>query len=308
MIRFFIKRFISLVFSLFFVITFTFFLMKAIPGNPFLKEQSIPKEILDNLYRHYGFDQPLFSQYLLYLKQFANGSFGTSFIYEGKSVSQIVIENFPISLRLGLQTLFISIFLGIFIGSIAALKKNKWQDKCSIGLTTIGISVPSFILATILQYFLAMKFQLFPVAKWGTFYHTLLPTLSLSALPTAFIARLTRANMIEILQKDYIKTAYAKGVSSFRLIFFHALRNAILPIMTYIGPMSTNIIVGSFVVEQIFGIPGLGRWLLMSIMNRDYPLIMGLCVFFSTLLMVTIFIMDILYNIIDPRISIYKKR
>ena len=308
MTKFLLKKTLILLISLFMVATLTFVLMQAIPGDPFTQEKAIPEEILKAMYRHYGLDQPWYVQYGRYLKGLITWDLGPSFKYQGRTVTEIIKEGFPVSLTLGLEALLFSIFFGIGLGSIAALKHLKWQDHMTMVIAAVGISVPSFLLATFLQYLFGMKLDLLPVARWGSFDHTILPSLALAALPTAFIARLTRSNMVEILQQDFIQTARSKGLSPTKLILNHALRNALLPIVTYLGPLTTAILTGSFAVEKIFGIPGLGQWFVMSITNRDYTVIMGTTVFYSTLLMVSIFLVDILYCFIDPRIQLMEKK
>jgi oligopeptide transport system permease protein len=284
--------------------TLTFFLMKSIPGDPFIQEQEIPKEILTSLYKHYGLDQPLYVQYLKYLKGFFTFDLGPSYIYQGRTVNQIINDGFFVSMTIGLQALVISVFFGITFGSLAALKKNRWPDTLSILIAIIGISLPNFLLATLLQYFFAIKLKLLPVARWGSFAHTILPSIALAAMPLAFIARLTRNNMIEVLEQDYIKTAYAKGLNHIQVIVGHGLRNALIPVISYLGPITTYVLTGSFVIEKIFGIPGLGQWLIHSISNRDYTVIMGLTVFFSILLMSIVLLTDIIIAFVDPRIKI----
>lgn len=298
------KKLLFLFISLFLVATLTFFMMKAIPGNPFLQEQAVPEEILKSMFKHYGLNDPLLVQYIKYLKGIVTFDLGPSFKYEGRTVNDIISEGFPVSMILGVQALILSFLSGITLGTIAAFFQNKWQDKASILFATIGISVPNFILASFLQYFLALKLDLFPVARWGDFSHTILPTLALSALPTAFIARLVRSNMIEIMHQDYILTAKAKGLSSFRIVTKHIIKNSILPSITYLGPLSSQILTGSFIVERIFGIPGLGGWFVTSITNRDYTVIMGVTIFYSFILLVTVFVLDLLYPLLDPRIKI----
>ncbi|MFY7842821.1 MAG: ABC transporter permease [Rhabdochlamydiaceae bacterium] len=302
--RFLMKKFFILLSSLFVVITLTFFLMHSIPGDPFLEDKGIPAEILDALKKHYGLDKPLFVQYLLYLKGLISFNMGPSFKYEGRLVFDIIKQSFPISLSLGIQSLFISLFLGFTLGTIAAFKENKWEDRFVMLLAVLGVSVPSFIVSTFLQYIFSMKLDLFPVARWGSFSHTILPSLSLAFLPTAFIARLTRANMIDVLKQEYIQTAKAKGLGTYSLIFKHVLLNTLIPIVGFLGPLTTSILTGSFVVEKIFGIPGLGGWFVLSVVNRDYTLIMGTTIFYSTILMLSIFVMDLLYCLIDPRIRL----
>ncbi|MBF8264012.1 MAG: oppB [Parachlamydiales bacterium] len=307
MIWYLCKKAIILLVSLFCVVTGTFFLMKAIPGDPFADER-ITEEALKALHAYYGLDQPIWVQYLKYIKGYLSMDFGRSIVYAGRSVAQLISDGFPVSAQLGLQALCVAIPAGIFLGAWAALKRTRWQDNTAMVISTIGISVPNFVLATLLQYFIALKLHLLPVARWGTFAHSILPTIALAALPTAFIARLTRSNMVEVLQQDYIRTAAAKGIPLFRIAMRHGLRNAILPVISYLGPVTAQILTGSFVVERIFAIPGLGEWLIHSIYNRDYPVIIGITVFYSTLLLVSIFFADIAYSMLDPRIKTVHKR
>lgn len=278
--------------------------MQAVPGDPFTQEQAVPEEILKSMYAHYGLDQPWYIQYVKYLKGIITWDLGPSFKYEGRTVNEIIQDGFPVSLLLGLEALAISLFMGVLLGTIAAVNRSKWQDKLAMICAVIGISAPSFIIATFLQFFFSMKMDLFPVARWGSISHTILPAISLAALPTAFIARLTRANMVEILEQDYIQTAKSKGLSITQVIYKHVLKNALLPVISYIGPLSSSILTGSFIVERIFGIPGLGGWFVTSITNRDYTVIMGVTIFYSTFLMTSVFFVDIFYTFLDPRIKL----
>jgi len=299
--RYLLKKGFILLFSLFLVATLTFFLMHAIPGDPFTQEQAIPEEILQAMYRHYGLDKPLFQQYLSFLKGLCTLDLGPSFKYEGRSVNAIIAEGFPISLSLGLEALFLAIGGGVLLGSLASFYYGKALDRTVMFVALLGISLPSFILATFLQYIFAIKLDLLPIARWGSFAHTILPAIALAALPAAFIARLTRSSMIEVLEQDYILMAKAKGLSQPKILIRHVLKNAILPIITYLGPLTASILTGSFIVEKIFAIPGLGQWFVMSVINRDYTVIMGTTVFYSALLMLSVFIVDTLYSAIDPR-------
>lgn len=303
MILYLVKKASILLLSLFLITTLTFFLMHAIPGDPFAQEQAIPKEILKALHRHYGLDQPLFIQYLAYLKGLLFWDLGPSFKFEGRTVNAIIADGFPISACLGIEALCLAITGGIALGAIAALYHQRWQDRWIMGLAVLGISIPSFILATLMQYILAMKFDLFPIARWGSFSHTVMPAIALSAMPIAFIARLTRASMIEVLHQDHIQTARAKGLSSIHILLHHVLRNAILPVVSYLGPLTASVLTGSFIIEKIFSIPGLGQWFVMSIANRDYTVIMGTTIFYSIILLSSVFLMEILYSYIDPRIK-----
>ncbi len=296
------KKIALLLLSLFLVTTLTFFLMHAIPGDPFIQDKAIPEEILNSLRAHYGLDQPLFTQYLKFLKGALAGDLGPSFKYEGRSVTAIIKEGFPVSLSLGIESLVLAIAFGITLGAVAALFRSRWQDHLAMVAAVLWISIPSFLLATFLQYLFSMKLGLLPVARWGTFAHTVLPALSLAAHPTAVIARLTRANMVEVLEQDFVLTARSKGLSEFQVLIKHVLRNSLVPIVTYLGPLMATILTGSFAVEKIFGIPGLGQWFVTSIMNRDYTVIMGVTLFYSALLIFWVFILDLLYTLIDPRI------
>lgn len=302
--RYICKKLALFVFSLFFVATLTFVLMNSIPGDPFQQEEAVPEEIMKSLYAHYGLDKPLTEQYLLYLKGLITFDLGPSFKYENRTVGEIIYDGFPVSLVLGSEALVLSIFFGILLGSIGAAFRSKAQDHLAMLFAVIGISIPSFIVATFLQYVFSMKLSLLPVARWGTLAHTILPAVSLSALPTAFIARLTRSSMVEVLEQDYVLTARAKGLSRFRVICQHVLKNSLIPVVSYLGPLSASILTGSFVIEKIFGIPGLGGWFVTSITNRDYTVIMGVTMFYSTLLLLAVFLIDIAYGIMDPRIRV----
>lgn len=298
-----LQKFCTLLLSLLVVLIGTFFLMHAIPGDPFIGDRIIPEEVLRSLYAYYGLDRPLWVQFALYLKGVFTLDLGTSIVYPGKPVLEFIQQGFPISALLGLQALLLAIPCGILLGTWAALKRSEWQDTVAMFLSTLFVSVPSFVLASLLQYIFAIHFSLFPVARWGDFEHTLLPTLALAALPMAYTARLTRSNMVEVLQQDYIRTAIAKGLPPLQVALRHGLRNALLPVIAYLGPVVSSILTGSFVVEKIFAIPGLGQWMIHSIQSRDYPLILGLTLFYSLLLMLVLFVVDLLYLRLDPRIG-----
>ncbi|MGE0832575.1 MAG: ABC transporter permease [Simkaniaceae bacterium] len=306
--KYLIRKLLLLIASLYLVASVTFFLMQAAPGDPFMQEQAIPEEIMKSMYAHYGLDQPWYVQYGRYLKGLVTWNLGPSFKYEGRTVNDIIREGFPVSLVLGLEAIFIALFVGIILGSIAAVKRSKWQDHLCMIFAVIGISVPNFIMATFLQFFLAMKLDLFPVARWGSFAHSILPALALAALPTAFIARLTRANMVEVLEQDYVQTARSKGLSTTQVVLKHVLKNSLLPVITYLAPLASAVLTGSFIVEKIFGIPGLGGWFVTSITNRDYTVIMGVTVFYSAILMFSVLLVDIVYSLVDPRIQVVGKK
>lgn len=298
------KRLIYMLISLWLIVTATFFFMRIAPGNPFTSEKKLPPEIEANLNAHFGLDKPWYAQYGEYLVRILKWDFGPSFKYKAQTVNDLINEGFPVSAMLGAEAILLAVAIGIILGIVAALKHNRWPDYTAMIIAVLGISVPSFIMATFLQYFLAIKMGLFPVARWETFMHTVLPALAIASTPMAFIARLTRSSMLEVLSNDYIKTAKAKGLSQGVITVRHAVRNALLPVVTYMGPLTAGILTGSFVIEKIFGIPGLGAHFVTSIGNRDYTVIMGVTVFYSILLLVSILLVDIAYGIIDPRIKL----
>lgn len=304
MLRYIGRRLLSMLLSLFLIITATFFLMRAAPGGPFSGEKKLPPEIEKNLNEYYGLDRPWYNQYFDYLVSIAKWDFGPSFKYKGQTVNDLINEGFPVSFFLGMESLLLAVSIGILLGVIAALNHNKWQDYGAMVFAVLGISVPSFIMASALQYVLAIKLGWFPVARWESLQHTVLPALALAATPMAFIARLTRSSMLEVLSNDYIRTAKAKGLSRGQITVKHAIRNALLPVVTYLGPLSAAILTGSFVIEKIFGIPGLGSHFVLSISNRDYTVIMGVTVFYSIILLLAVLLVDIAYGLIDPRIKL----
>lgn len=295
------SKFIFICLSLLALVTFTFALLKFIPGDPFQQEQALPEKIHEELRSHYGLNDKIYIQYIRYLKQLFTFDFGPSIVHKGQKVSTIIAESFPNSALLGCEALTLAIPLGLLFGITAALKQNKSQGLLLSIFAVIGISVPSFILATLLQYVFGIKTGIFPVARWETFAHTLLPAFSLACMPIAFIARMTRARVIEELHQGYVTTARAKGFPETFIILFHVMRNVLSPILSYLGPLSANILTGSFIVEKIYSVPGLGYWFVTSVLNRDYPLIMGITVFYCVLLLLATFIVDILCLMIDPR-------
>lgn len=303
MLLFLSKRCATVFLSLVLIISATFVMMKAIPGDPFADEQALPKQIHIALRSHYGLDDPWHLQYARYLKSAVTFDFGPSFRYKNRTVNSIIADGFPISALLGIEALVIAVMAGVALGSCAALQKSRFEDLFFMSLTTMAISVPSFILATLMQYFFAQKLGLLPLARWGTFAHTILPAISLAALPTAFIARLTRSNLADVMQQDYIKTARAKGLSIFYVVMRHGLPNALLPLLPYLAQLAATIMTGSFIIEKIFGIPGLGQSFVTSVQNRDYSVIMGVTLFYSMLLLSFLLIADLIHRWIDPRLQ-----
>src|SRR5690554_165161 len=307
MSRYLIKRIALAIVTIWAVITITFFLMHSIPGNPFRTESKMPPQVYENLQEKYGLDKPKGEQYVIYLQNLLKGDLGDSMKSRVETVNDMVSRGFPVSLGIGAQALLIAIIFGPALGSLAALYQNKFPDYLSMIIAIIGISVPSFIMGTVLIQFVARNISFFPIGGWGTWKHSLLPSFALSLMPLATMARLMRSSMLEVLGQDYIKTAKSKGLKRSAVILKHAVRNAILPVISILGTTISNLLVGSFVIEKIFGIPGLGRFFVQSISNRDYTLIMGTTIFYAIILVVMLLVVDIAYMIIDPRIKLAKE-
>jgi ABC-type dipeptide/oligopeptide/nickel transport system permease component len=305
--KFLLKRLVLAIITLWAIITITFLLMHSIPGNPFMKEGKMPKVVYENLQKKYGLDKPRIQQYFIYLGNIIKGDFGDSMKSRVETVNDMINRGFPVSAYIGAQALVIALTFGPALGAFAALNQNKWPDYLSMVVAIIGISVPSFIMGTVFIQFIAKNISWIPIGGWGSFRHTILPSLALSLMPLAYIARLMRSSMLEVLGQDYIKTAKSKGIPRATVILKHAVRNAILPIVSVLGTLISNLLVGSFVIEKIFGIPGLGMFFVMSISNRDYTLIMGTTVFYSIILIIMLLLVDIAYVFIDPRISLTKE-
>ena len=299
-----IRRVLLSLLTLWVIITLTFVLMHAIPGDPFVSEARISPQALENLRRFYGLDQPLPVQYVKYLSNLIRLDLGRSLRSEVRDINQIIADGLPISALLGAEALLLAVLGGMTLGVLAALGHNRLLDHLSIGLAVVGISVPSFILATLLIHVFAVQLGLLPVSTWGTWRHTVLPAVALGLAPLAYLARLTRSSMLEELSQDYVKAAVARGLSRPRVIVGHALRNALLPMVTVLGPLSAGILTGSFIIENIFGIPGIGKIFVLSISDRDYPLILSGAVVYSALLLAANFLVDVAYGVIDPRIRV----
>lgn len=304
MIKYILKRLGISVVTIFIVITATFFLMRLMPGGPFDGEKPLPPEIKASLEAKYGLDKSLGEQYSMYLKDLLKGDLGPSMRYKGREVQEIIGYSFPASAKLGGVAVAISLIFGILLGIIAALKYNKWPDSVCMVLATLGVTLPSFVIATLLMYVFGVKLSLVPITGLDNLKSYILPSVALAGYSIAFISRLTRSKLLEVLKSDYIRTAKAKGVNGRRIMFKHALRNTLIPIVTYVGPLIAGILTGSFVVEKIFAIPGLGREFVTTITNRDYTTILGVTIFYSTLLILCNLIVDIMYVIIDPRIKL----
>ena len=278
--------------------------MNLVPGGPFLSEKAISPEATAALEAKYGLDKPLIEQYFTYMKDALHGDFGDSLKQRGRTVAEIITSKFPISAKLGGLAVLVSLLIGVPLGCVSAFNRGKWLDKLIIVIATCGIAVPSFVVCTILMYVFGMELGWFPTFGLNTPLHYVMPVMALSFYPTAYITRLMRSSMLDVLGQDYMRTAKAKGLSQFVSLFKHALRNAILPVVTYVGPMMAYTISGSFIVEKIFTIPGLGGEFIGSITARDYTIIMGTTIFLATLMVIINLLVDILYTIIDPRIKL----
>lgn len=304
MLRYTMRRGINAVITIWLLITLTFSLMHAIPGGPFSSEKKVPAVILENLNRHYHLDESLFQQYARYFSDLFKGDLGPSFRTETRDVKQMLKDGLPVSIQLGLQALIFAIVCGLFLGITAALNHNRWPDRAASVIAVLGTAVPSFVLATLLIQYIAMDLKWLPVATWQTWKHTVLPTVALGFMPLAQVTRMIRSSMLDVLSQDYIKTAKAKGLSWLKIVLRHTFRNAILPVITILGPIAAHLLTGSFVVESIFSVPGAGKLLVSGISNRDYPLILGTTIVYGIALVVMLFLTDVLYTLVDPRIKL----
>jgi len=286
------------------VVTVTFLFMHIIPGGPFQREKALPEAVKANIEARYNLDEPLYRQYLDYLGHLAKGDLGPSYKYRGRTVNDIIDERFPVSMQLGGVAIAIALLIGVPAGILAALKQNKIPDYSVMFFSTIGIAMPSFVIGTILMYFLAYRWGLLPAAMWGTPRQVIMPAIALAGAPTAFIARLTRSSMLDVLGQDYMKTAVAKGLPQTRVLWLHGVKNAIIPVVTYMGPLLAQILTGSFIVENIFAVPGLGKHFVTSIYNRDYTVILGVTVFYCVFLILANLLVDLAYPLLDPRIKL----
>lgn len=297
------KRILLALVTIFLIITITFFVMHSIPGGPFLSEKSPSPAVTAALEQKFGLDKSLGEQYITYLKGILKLDFGPSIKQRGRTVTTIILDGFKVSTKIGGVAAVLAIGVGLLLGTIAAVNHNKYIDKIIMVITTACVAMPSFVIATLLLLIFCVKLNIFP-ANGNSIGGLILPIISLSLYPMSYITRLTRSSMLEVLVQDYIRTAKAKGVSPKKLLFKHALRNAVTPVITYAGPMVAFIVTGSLVVEKIFAVPGLGKEFVNSITNRDYTLIMGTTIFLATIIIIMMLISDILYKVFDPRIKL----
>ena len=301
--RFLVKRTLTMVVTLLVIITITFVMMHAIPGGPFTREKQLPDAVLAALNAKYHLDDPLWKQYVDYVKGVLSFNLGPSFQRAGVTVNQLIKEGFPATLKIGLTSVLVIIVVGIPLGIVSALKQNKWQDGLVMFIATLGVTIPSFVMATGIIYIFSAKFNVLPSNGLTSWKHMIGPVIALSGLSLSFVARLTRSSMLEVLQQDYIRTARAKGLSNNKVIYKHALKNALIPVVTYLGPMIATLLTGSFVIEKVFAIPGMGKHFVESVGNRDYTVLMGITIFYALFLIVMVLLVDILYSFIDPRIK-----
>ncbi len=306
--KFILRRVLSMILVVLIVASATFFMMRLLPSGPFAREKKLPPEIIKNLEARYHLDDPLWKQYVDYIKNLLRGDLGPSFKYKNRTVNNIINDGFPVSAALGVVAVILAVGIGIPLGIWGALRQNGWQDSLVMFVALLGVSVPNFIMAVLLMFVFALWLHLVPAAGWGSFRQIILPAFTLAGYPIAFLARLVRSSMLEVLRQEYITTARAKGLSERLVIFRHALRNILIPVVTVLGPLIASVFTGSFVVEKIFAIPGLGRYYVTSINDRDYTTILGVTVFYSALLVFMNFLVDLTYAWLDPRIRYVERK
>lgn len=302
--KYIMKRIGYAIATLFVLSLLTFFMMRALPGDPFIGERSLPDATMKALEAKYGLDKPVMEQFLIYMKNALHGDFGVSMSFEGRGISDIIADAFPYSFDLGIRSLIFATIMGILLGTLAAVKRESSWDTVSMLIAIIGVSIPSFLIGALLQYIFGVKLKWLPVTGWKTFKHTLLPSFALSFGSIATISRLMRTSMLDVLGQDYIKTAKSKGLSQSKIIWKHAVRNAIMPVITVLGPIAAGVLTGTFVIENLFAIPGLGKMFVLGVQQQDYTLISGTTLFYGAFLIIACLIVDLLYGLIDPRVKL----
>ncbi|MDH2997459.1 oligopeptide transporter permease [Pasteurellaceae bacterium LFhippo2] len=304
MLKFIIKRIFEAIPTLFVLITISFFLMRLAPGSPFTSEKAYPPEVMANIEAKYHLDKPLHEQYFIYLKDLSQGDFGPSFKYKDQTVNSLIASAFPVSVKLGVSAFICAVILGVSAGTVAALNQNSKWDYILMSFAMTGVIMPSFVFAPLLVLFFAIHLKWLPAGGWngGQLYYMVLPVLSLTISYVASIARITRGSMIEVLHSNFIRTAKAKGLPLHKIIFKHALKPAMLPVITYLGPAFVGIITGSLVIESVFGLPGIGQLFINGALNRDYSLVLSLTILVGFLTIFFNAVVDILYAVIDPKI------
>ena len=306
MFKYIVKRVIAALLTLWALVTIVFFLVRLMPGGPFTSPKLTP-EVRANMEAYYGFDKPLTEQYVQYMGNLVKGDFGYSMKYTNKTVNYIIGETFPFSADLGIRALVLAISFGLVLGILSALNRGKTIDFVCVIVAVIGTSIPDFIMGAVLQYFFGIKWGLLPVAKYIGFEYTILPSMALATYTLASVSRIMRSSMLEVVQQDYIKTARSKGLSDFRITAKHQIRNAIMPVMTVLGPTVAAVLTGTFVIEAIYAIPGMGKYYVESVSNNDYSMVLGMTVFYGIFLVTCNLIVDILYGVADPRVRIGKR-
>ena len=306
MVRYIFRRLLISLLTLWLLATITFFLLRLLPGNPFQTDQILTFEMQERMMNYYGLNRPIVEQYFTYMGNLLQGNMGYSLKYTNRTVNSIIAKAFPVSADLGLRSLALALPIGLFLGIASARKRGKAVDYLCVIISVIGVSIPSFILGSFLQYILALKLRILPMAQWTTEMHKVLPTVAIALGLLATLTRIMRASMLEVTTQDYVKTAKSKGLSEGKIVWSHEIRNALIPILTMMGPMVASVLMGTFVIEKIFAIPGLGLHFVNSITGLDYTMTMGLTVFFGAFLVTANFLVDIAYGIVDPRIRIAK--
>lgn len=304
MIALILKRILLAIPVLLVVASLTFVLVRIVPGGPFDADKNLPPEIIANLNAKYHLDRPVPEQYVLYLGRLAQGDLGVSYKYVNRTVNDILSDAFPVSLQLGTISLTLAVMIGVPLGAIAAVCRGRKEDVIAMFLSTLGISVPGFVIGATLIFVFAIELRVLPVGLWESPWHVVLPAVTLAFSPAAYLARLTRASVLEIVEKDWVRTARSKGLSQWSTVTKHILRNSLVPVVTVLGPLTAIVITGSFVVEYIYAIPGMGRFFITAVMNRDYDLILGTTLVFAVLLIIANTFVDVAYQILDPRMRI----
>ena len=301
-----IRRIAGAIPTLLIVITIAFFMMRLAPGGPFDREKSLPPEIEANILKAYNLDKPLHQQYFDYLKNVFQGDFGPSYKYLDFTVTDLIVAGFPVSLKLGLSAIILAILIGVTTGTIAALQQNSKFDYMVMGAAMTGIAIPNFVMAPLLALIFGVYLSILPVAGWGggAFPNMIMPVITLALPQIAYISRLTRGSMVETMNSNHIRTARAKGLAEKIVVIRHALRGGLLPVISYLGPATAQIITGSVVIESIFDVPGIGRYFVNGALNRDYPVVMGVVIFFAVLIILLNLIVDLLYGYLDPRVKV----
>ncbi|MHB0871225.1 MAG: ABC transporter permease [Chloroflexota bacterium] len=300
--RYLIQRFLWIIPVLFFISLITFVLMHAVPGGPWDQDKKLAPQVVENLNRRYGLDRPLHEQYFTFLGNAVQGDLGVSFIYQDRKVTDVILDGLPVTATLAAAALLVAIAIGIPLGVLAALRQNSWVDYLCLFFATIGASVPNFVMGIVLIILLSVTLHLLPTGGWGTWQKIIMPALALGLYPAALLARMTRAAMIEAIRQDFVRTARAKGLVENVILWRHIFKNALIPVVTVLGPTAAVLITGSFIIESIFAVPGIGKFYIQGIFARDYGLLMGTTLFYAVVIAFANLLVDVLYAFIDPRI------